>query len=741
MKNNTIPNIRPAIDLGDFYQLKGEKFCWLILAPIAYRIHQSDDKEAAIRKLSDGQKALFYWWYLKTHTGWGLGRFLELGFGGYLPIIIDGLKLIGNKEGVKLLEEVYSAISKEASHYSLEDTLLEKFNKEQYDSFSENEVLFEEYIRANPDDFITDGAGKKLSTQLRGTFKTHFDSGHLKNEFTLKNGYLEGVFKVYSEESILLKDEFYENGVLTEYTTYTKDGLKAKESRKEGSGIVKIGYDYKGIKNNERYYNKNGERHGLDICYRNGNISFIRRYANGKMIGVHHDFYEEGGKEATYEDFFEKRKLIYFWDRNEKMTVRNGNGYTIKEYEHSNEVKKIITNYRNGFPDGMAVSYLNEQVSSYETYKNGQLHGASKYFDEEGQLKSLTIYENGKKVSSKVFTLYVRYNKKISLIKPQLDQSGYIALLNKMGFSEVSYNGEVRKENVTDLYNIGVFVANYKNVTIVITQDNSGVFKPRQATFTKIEKHLTDYLPNSELLFINHFESPFAQSIHYINNGESIRALEKDSKTLLFSEGIALKEEKEFSRVYYKTIAIQYELIKRVIGDSYPDIPDDLIFYQFVTTIDKGNATSIPIEKREYLLTDIFNNCYVLKAELIRAIDEEIMPTLKNYGFHFDATDMSIHRIKNGLSQIFYLVQSKKNFEVIVPLNFHTKVFIIDEKEAVNTEFKKSTNKGVFNAAKYYPNPIEKKFEEKETLTLLEFTKLFKVYFIDYYLIYFDALL
>ena len=96
-------------------------------------------------------------------------------------------------------------------------------------------------------------------------------------------------------------------------------------------------------------------------------------------------------------------------------------------------------------------------------------------------------------------------------------------LLEEMGFSEIEFNGIIPKSNITDFTILGIFISNYLDTTIVVSRDDHKYFTFRETIFRPIEQKLTNHFPNSELLFINHFESPYNESYHYIKNGQSIR--------------------------------------------------------------------------------------------------------------------------------------------------------------------------------------------------------------------------
>ena len=141
-------------------------FCWAILEPI----NIAADKESEIllaKRFSPGQKAIYFFWYLDGEvTNGGFIQFFWNNNRTYLPPIMDGLKLIGDKKMIKLVEKADAIYLANEKKFELEDSQenFEKLYNElsefenldtiYYDIHEETMDLIEKYARKNPTDFV-----------------------------------------------------------------------------------------------------------------------------------------------------------------------------------------------------------------------------------------------------------------------------------------------------------------------------------------------------------------------------------------------------------------------------------------------------------------------------------------------------------------------------------------------------------------------------------------------------------
>ena len=159
-------HLYPDFDKTAFDTLHLWDFGWAILEPI--NIAPNDEKEIILSKrLSKGQKALYFFWYLDAEvTNGGFIQFYWNNYRKYLPPILEGLELIGDKELKNLVEEADKQylINKEKFEFQREKDDWEPLykNLEEFDKFDsiyykihdKTMSLIEEYARQHPSEFV-----------------------------------------------------------------------------------------------------------------------------------------------------------------------------------------------------------------------------------------------------------------------------------------------------------------------------------------------------------------------------------------------------------------------------------------------------------------------------------------------------------------------------------------------------------------------------------------------------------
>ncbi|MDG2331710.1 MAG: DUF4375 domain-containing protein [Flavobacteriales bacterium] len=96
--------IRPVFKKKKYHKLKSWKFGWELLEPLNKASNDNSEIELS-KKFSDGQKALYFWWYLDAQvTNGGFIQFYSNGFDKYLPAIISGLETINDNDLIILLK-------------------------------------------------------------------------------------------------------------------------------------------------------------------------------------------------------------------------------------------------------------------------------------------------------------------------------------------------------------------------------------------------------------------------------------------------------------------------------------------------------------------------------------------------------------------------------------------------------------------------------------------------------------
>jgi hypothetical protein len=159
-------HLQPTIDKVLFDSLHSWDFGWALLEPINLAKNRADDANLS-KRFSPGQKALYFIWYLDEEvTNGGFVQFYLNNYREYIPVIKDGLKLIGDTSMLALVEmadEEYSTHQKAVDAFKFRNSwrpLYEKpYRFDEYDQLyyathDRMMDLIEEYVRKHPEEFV-----------------------------------------------------------------------------------------------------------------------------------------------------------------------------------------------------------------------------------------------------------------------------------------------------------------------------------------------------------------------------------------------------------------------------------------------------------------------------------------------------------------------------------------------------------------------------------------------------------
>ncbi|TSD66387.1 DUF4375 domain-containing protein [Inquilinus sp. KBS0705] len=159
-------HLRPHLKKADFDALHDWELGWALLEPL--NIAESDDHEKELAtRLSPGQKALYFFWYLDgAVTNGGFVQFYFNNYRRYLNVIKEGLILVGDQKLIELInkaddeyitnDDLFSrqiSINNPTPLYEL--ISFEALDNKYYDIHDNTMLLIERYARANPGEFVT----------------------------------------------------------------------------------------------------------------------------------------------------------------------------------------------------------------------------------------------------------------------------------------------------------------------------------------------------------------------------------------------------------------------------------------------------------------------------------------------------------------------------------------------------------------------------------------------------------
>jgi antitoxin component YwqK of YwqJK toxin-antitoxin module len=416
-------HLKPKISKSDFYQQTGFDFGWRLLEPI--NIAQSPDDEPELsNRLSPGQKALYFWWYLDGEVT--NGGFIQFYFNGkekYVPAIIAGMELIGDKEmadlvrkaqdtygkNIKTFERAWSENSSEAFSELYEKvTDLSELDDIYYTLNNQTMSRIEVYAKRHPFEFCVDEDGKEFKENFSGAVKGFYENGNIKDSFNLTNGVIDGKFISYYQNGRERSLNSYERGeLLGEQKLWYEDGtLKSKILIDNQRNKTKEEFYPNGQLKKLEHTDKKDEKKGIyKEWWDNGQLKEQAEFVgNIQRVGPWTKYHKDGHVEMEAE--FKNGDVLFhnYWNEKGKQLLKNGTGLHINEFDMDMVGTKVTyryeTEYKGYKRDGLSRSFNNGIIQLTQEFKDGLEHGTTENYA-DGKLTEVKTYDRGKLVSTK----------------------------------------------------------------------------------------------------------------------------------------------------------------------------------------------------------------------------------------------------------------------------------------------------------------------------------------------------
>jgi antitoxin component YwqK of YwqJK toxin-antitoxin module len=415
-------HLRPRIDKVEFYQQAGFDFGWLLLEPLSIGMSLENEAELA-KRLSPGQKALYFWWYLDAEvTNGGFVQFFFNAKDKYLPAIINGLEFIGDKEMAGVVREARRIYLQNL--YIFENARVqEEIGSELYEQLDELSHLdgryyalnkltmarIEKFARQHPNEFCVDENGSEFSQNITGVVESHFSNGNIKTRLNVIDGIVDGECVSFYDNGNQHTHNFYKMGQqVGEQKVWYEDGtLKGRIFIDSTSGNKTKEEFYsnglmKKLESTDKYDDLNG------ICkdwYDNGQLKEECEFIGGmQRTGPWLKYHRNGQIEQEAE--FRDGDLFFhnYWTKEGEQLLKNGTGLYVNEYEidmFGEEMNyRDETEYIDYKRNGLSKSYLNGTIQLKQHFKDDVQHGTAENYD-NGKLIEIKVYEMGELLSSK----------------------------------------------------------------------------------------------------------------------------------------------------------------------------------------------------------------------------------------------------------------------------------------------------------------------------------------------------
>lgn len=234
--------------------------------------------------------------------------------------------------------------------------------------------------------------------QNHGLVKTYQEFGGIESEIPYTNGVIDGTSKYYHSTGALAYEKTTVNGVDEGPYTSFSDASKLSRQGYLHENELQDGlqnYFSNGKVSKSNFFNA-GERSGPEVSYfYNEKIDFIQHYDNGMLLGVTQ--YDTTGKSAPRIDF-PKGQGVYvlrYPSGNTRITVPvkygSFNGPYLKYLDNKTVIER--SNFEQGQLEGLSERYHpNGKPWITAIYHKGDLNGTLKRYDAAGNLTETNEY-------------------------------------------------------------------------------------------------------------------------------------------------------------------------------------------------------------------------------------------------------------------------------------------------------------------------------------------------------------
>ena len=230
--------------------------------------------------------------------------------------------------------------------------------------------------------FIISAAGQTVESIKDGYQVFRYPNGSISSEGMFRNGKQDGYWKTYYVTGVKRSEGKYTNFMLDSIWVFYDQA---------GDTTDKISYLF-GKKNGYYLKYKKDPSAGLYIYSR-------ELYAGGNREGTGYIYFPDGKVQQTISFNAGKREGL------SKEYDKNGNVITLMEYSNDFLVsrQKINRTDSEGLRQGEWIDfYPNGAKKTEKNYKDDQLHGYYKEYDQRGVLVMTMLYDNGSIVKSNV---------------------------------------------------------------------------------------------------------------------------------------------------------------------------------------------------------------------------------------------------------------------------------------------------------------------------------------------------
>ncbi len=251
---------------------------------------------------------------------------------------------------------------------------------------------------------VVDETGAPIDPKFTGTVELWYPNGQIKESLEVKKGKPHGVYRVFFEDGNIREAVYYKLGKVS--GDFWPDGqVKRKESKQGAYRLIQWFYP-SGALQKRFVVDKGGyAAEPIRLYHENGQLAEEVNTVEDKKLGPWLKFFDDGSPELQAE-YGEDEKLIVHnaWNENREQIVKDGTG-KFRDYPFKIDWRLDVffkngwpreAELRNGIPHGKVITTRRGLVWSIEDFAAGQRDGVSTTYWDNGRVRHITQYTQGK---------------------------------------------------------------------------------------------------------------------------------------------------------------------------------------------------------------------------------------------------------------------------------------------------------------------------------------------------------
>ena len=267
------------------------------------------------------------------------------------------------------------------------------------------------WIQVQIAELAVDETGAPFNPKFTGTVELCYPSGQIKESLEVKKGKPHGAHREYFEDGNIREAVYYKLGKVS--GDFWPDGKVKRKEYKQGAHQIIQWFYPSGALQKRFVMDKGGyAAEPIRLYHENGQLAEEVNTIQGKKLGLWLKFFDDSSPELQAEYGGDETLTVHnAWNENREQIVKDGTG-KFRDYPFRIDWRFDVffengwpreAELINGIPNGKVITFRRGVVWSIEDFAAGQRDGVSTTYWDNGRVRRITQYTQGKAGQSTEF--------------------------------------------------------------------------------------------------------------------------------------------------------------------------------------------------------------------------------------------------------------------------------------------------------------------------------------------------